>query len=144
MAALAEAVAEDFQALGHRVDFAASGRLVAPVQQGLLRRALGNSRRQRDQIWRRRDGGRWPALPGRVEIRVADEGPGIPADERDRVLSPSTGWSPRAIAARAAPVRRRSPSPAASPESHGGALVLLSNSPHGLIAVLGLPAGQQA
>ena len=84
VAALADAVAEEFHALGKDVSFEESARLVTEVQPNLLRRALRNmvdnavSYGDRARIAVARQ-------DGAAVIRVDDDGPGIPAEQLDRV-----------------------------------------------------------
>jgi signal transduction histidine kinase len=78
---------------------------------------------------------------GFVEIAVADEGPGIPQDERRRAIEPferlstarETGSGGFGLGL--AIVR-------AIAEGHEGELALTKNEPHGLIATIRLPAGR--
>lgn len=87
LAALADAVVEEFRELGLGVEFGASQRAVLAVQPNLLRRALRNLV---DNALAYGGGGRVTVeeRPGEVEIRVEDEGPGIPADRLADVLDP--------------------------------------------------------
>jgi len=137
VAALAEAVAEDHAARGEPVTFRPSPRVVAAVQSGLLRRALANLI---DNAVRHAGDAEVSVETeaDAVLIRVADHGPGIPADAIERVLEPfqrletsrnrATGGTGLGLA-----IAR------GIAENHGGALTLSANAPHGLIATLRLP-----
>ncbi len=138
VAALAEAVVEDFADRGQPVSFVASPRLVAEADPGLLRRALTNlidnalayAGEARVSVAGSGNG---------VEIRVEDDGPGIPAGSLEAVLHPfqrleasrnrETGGSGLGLAI----VRGIA-------ESHGGSLRLENRRPKGLLAVIALPA----
>ena len=136
--ALAEAVAQDFADQGRPVSFGASPRLVAEADAGLLRRAVTNlldnalayAGEARVSV----------ALAGEgIEIRVEDDGPGVPADSLEDVLRPfhrlegsrsrETGGAGLGLAI----VRGVA-------EGHGGVLRLENRIPHGLAAVIVLPA----
>ncbi|HEY0130310.1 MAG TPA: ATP-binding protein, partial [Allosphingosinicella sp.] len=87
LAALADAVVEEFRDLGLAVEFRPSPRAVLAVQPNLLRRALRNLV---DNALAYGGGGRVTVeeRSGRIEIRVEDDGPGIPADRLEEVLEP--------------------------------------------------------
>jgi signal transduction histidine kinase len=76
-----------------------------------------------------------------IEIAVADEGPGIPEDERRRAIEPFERLS----------TARETDSGGfglglaivqAIAEGHEGSLALTKNEPHGLVATIRLPAGR--
>lgn len=137
VAALADALAEEYGELGRDVAFATSERQVLDVQPTLLRRALRNlidnalqyagsaelSVHQRE---------------GNIEIAVEDRGPGLPPEELERVLEPfhrmeasrsrETGGSGLGLT-----IAR------AVAESHGGSLRLANREGGGLSARLILP-----
>jgi len=136
VAALAEAVVEEYADRSQPVRFLPSERQVLPVQPTLLRRALRNLIDNAVAYGGSADvsvGG----TANTVEIRVADTGPGIPADEVERVLQPfyrveasrnrATGGSGLGLA-----IAR------SVAESHGGTLRLEHAAPTGLIATLAL------
>ena len=136
VAALAEAIVEEYADRGQPVRFLPSARQVLPVQPTLLRRALRNLIDNAVAYGGSADVSvRGTATA--VEIRVADAGPGIPPDELDRVLQPfyrveasrnrATGGSGLGLA-----IAR------SVAESHGGTLRLEPASPSGLIATLAL------
>src|SRR3546814_11995399 len=89
LAALADAVVEDFVELGGDVDMVESGRVVASVRPQLMKRALRtlieNSLKygERAHVELVRDG---PEL--RIEVR--DEGPGMPEDRMAEMMEPFT------------------------------------------------------
>ena len=136
--ALAEAVAQDFADRGEAVSFVDSPRLVAAADAGLLRRALTNlidnalayAGQARVGVGASGDD---------IEIRVEDDGPGIPAESLEAVLHPfqrleasrsrETGGSGLGLAI----VRGIA-------EGHGGALKLENRTPNGLLAVIRLPS----
>jgi signal transduction histidine kinase len=138
LTALAETVVEEFRALGHDVALDPSGRHVAVVTPGLLKRAISNLV---DNAVTYGGNARVAvaAVAGGVEIRVADEGPGIPAEERERVFEPfyrmeasrsrATGGSGLGLA-----IAR------SIAEGLGGTLELRAAAPHGLVAVLTIAA----
>jgi signal transduction histidine kinase len=87
LAALADAVVEEYRELGRPAAFAASPRAVLAVQPNLLRRALRNLIDNAVAY----GGGAAVAVeerPGEIEIRVEDDGPGIPAERLEEVLEP--------------------------------------------------------
>jgi signal transduction histidine kinase len=87
LAALADAVVEEFRELDRPAAFVPSPRAVLPVQPNLLRRALRNLI-ENGLVY---GGGASVAVeegPEAIEIRVEDDGPGIPADRLEEVLDP--------------------------------------------------------
>jgi signal transduction histidine kinase len=87
LSALADAVVEEFRELGLAADFRPSPRAVLAVQPNLLRRALRNLVDNALAY----GGGAAVAVeerPGGIEIRVEDDGPGIPDDRLEEVLDP--------------------------------------------------------
>jgi len=87
LAALADAVVEEFRELGRPAGFGPSPRAVLAVQPNLLRRALRNLIDNAIAY----GGGAVVAVeerPGEVEIGVEDDGPGIPAERLEEVLDP--------------------------------------------------------
>ena len=136
--ALVEAVAQDFADQGRKVHFAESPRLVADADAGLLRRAVANLV---DNALAYAGEARVRVAPvgGAIEIRVEDDGPGIPADSLEDVLRPfhrleasrsrETGGAGLGLAI----VRGVA-------EGHGGSLRLENLTPQGLAAVIVLPA----
>jgi signal transduction histidine kinase len=87
LSALADAVVEEYRDLGRPAAFAASPRAALCVQPNLLRRALRNLVDNAVSY----GGGAVVAVEERVdaiEIRVEDEGPGIPPDRLEDVLDP--------------------------------------------------------
>ncbi|MEA3065444.1 MAG: hypothetical protein QOJ27_1896 [Sphingomonadales bacterium] len=141
VAALVDAVVEEFHALGGDVTMEPTARVVAEVQPILLRRAVRNLIENALKYGKaatvsvRRDA-------GEVVIQVSDEGPGIPLDQLDQVVQAfhrvegsrnrGTGGTGLGLA-----IART------IAEGHGGAL-RLANGEHGLIASLVIPADPRA
>jgi signal transduction histidine kinase len=137
VAALADAVVEEFRELGRPVTFAPSPRAVLSIQPNLLRRALRNlldnavayAGAATVAVEERR---------GEIEIRVEDEGPGIPPDRLEAVLDPFR---------RLETSRNRESGGAglglaianAVALAHGGRLILSNRPEGGLMASLVLP-----
>jgi signal transduction histidine kinase len=137
--ALAEAVADDYADLGRPVTTGAVERVVATVNDGLLRRALRNlidnalAYAGSAEVIVAREG-------REVVLSVTDEGPGVPEADIGRLLEPfergeasrnrETGGSGLGLAIVRAIV-----------EGHGGRLVLANRPQGGLAASLRLPAG---
>jgi signal transduction histidine kinase len=87
LAALADALVEEYRELGRPAVFEPSERAVLAVQPNLLRRALRNLIDNAVA----HGGGATVAVaerPGEIEIRVEDDGPGIPAERLAEVLEP--------------------------------------------------------
>jgi signal transduction histidine kinase len=87
VAALADAVVEEFRELGRAATFLPSTRAVLPIQPNLLRRALRNLVDNAVTY----GGGATVAVAERaeeIELRVEDDGPGIPDDRLEEVLDP--------------------------------------------------------
>jgi signal transduction histidine kinase len=137
LAALADAVVEEYRELGRPATFAASPRAVLAVQPNLLRRALRNLMDNAVSY----GGGATVAVEersGEIEIRVEDDGPGIPAGRLEDVLDPFR---------RLESSRNRESGGAglglaiaqAVAQAHGGRLVLTNRSEGGLRATLTLP-----
>jgi signal transduction histidine kinase len=136
--ALADAVVEEFLALGQPVEMEAGPRQVAAVQPNLLRRALRNLI---DNGIKYGGGARVAvrAAGGEIAIEIADSGPGIPEAEIGKVQEPfvrletsrnrGTGGSGLGLAlARSAAL------------AHGGRLELGNRPEGGLLAIILLPA----
>ncbi|MDB5719862.1 MAG: two-component sensor histidine kinase [Alphaproteobacteria bacterium] len=137
LAALADAVVEQYRELGRPVTFLASERQVATVQPNLMRRAVRNlvdnavkyGGSARVAVWREQDA---------VLVEVADDGPGLPADQLGQVLEPFY---------RAEASRNRETGGAglglaiakAVAESHGGNLRLRNGETGGLVATISVP-----
>lgn len=135
--ALADAVVEEFRALGHAAEMESGPRLTAAVRSNLLRRAVRNLVENGVKY-----GGQAQVavrdLGDRLAIEVNDSGPGIPEAELARVQEPfyriepsrsrETGGSGLGLTlARAAA------------QAHGGALELENRAQGGLRARLLLP-----
>lgn len=139
VAALAEAVVEEFREAGKSAMFAESGRIVLPVQQGLLRRAVRNLVENAAT----HGGGasvRVEEASEAVRILVEDEGQGIPPERVAEMLEPFR---------RLESSRNRESGGAglglaiahAVALAHGGSLELAPRAVGGLCAVLSLPRG---
>ena len=139
LAALAEAVAEDYVARGKPVVFESSPRLVAEADAGLMRRALTNLI-DNALVYAGPARVRVAATGHSIELRIEDDGPGIPPDSLEAVQNPfqrlegsrsrETGGAGLGLAI----VRSVA-------EAHGGSFRLENRSPTGLAAILTLPLG---
>lgn len=137
LAALLDAVAEEYGEMGRPVSFVPAPRMVARVQTGLLRRAIRNlvdnavTYGGHARLSLSRD-------VGGISITVSDDGPGIAEGDLDRVLSPfergeesrnrETGGAGLGLAIADAIV-----------QGHGGRLILANREGGGLDATLVLP-----
>ncbi|MBB4199877.1 signal transduction histidine kinase [Rhodoblastus sphagnicola] len=136
LGSLIESVALEFQDDGHDVSFTGAYGLECRCQATAITRAVANlienSCRYATQT-------RVDVRAGveQVVINVSDNGPGIPAGERERVLSPFERLDP----ARAAEGRLGLGLSIVSDivRWHGGELVLLDAEPQGLLARITLP-----
>lgn len=132
LAALAEALVEEYRDLGQPVSFTTSARQVATVQPDLIRRALRNLIGNAVKYGGSAEVSVAPA-DGGIALNVADHGPGIPSDAREQVLQPfhrlegsrnrDTGGAGLGLAIASSIA-----------ESHGGRLMLADNPPRGLKA----------
>ena len=138
LAALLETIAGEYEDLGRPVTLQPATRTVAPISQGLVRRAL------RNLIDNAVDYGggailSLEAVQGEVRLHVDDAGPGIPPAEIPRLLEPFE---------RGETSRNRETGGAglglsivkAVAEGHGGRLTLANRPEGGLRATLHLPA----
>lgn len=144
LSALVASVVEEYEDMEENVLLGDTERMVLPVRQTWLRRALrnliGNALRYGEtaQVSLRREG-------DRAVIRIEDAGPGIPESEIERMLDPFT---------RGEPSRNTSTGGAglglalarAIADQHGGALELTNRygpggEIEGLVAALRLPLG---
>jgi signal transduction histidine kinase len=136
IAALADAVVEEFRALGRHVTFRPSPRLAVNAQVTLLRRALRNLVENASTHAERSWVGVAETEDG-VEIIVEDDGPGIPADQLAAVLEPFKRLDPsRARASGGAGLGLAIA--AAVAQAHGGSLMLENRDQGGLRARLRL------
>jgi signal transduction histidine kinase len=138
LAALADAVVEDFVELGRPVDMEEAGRIIGSVRPQLIRRALRNLVENAVEY-----GKRAHVLVTRddreIRISVRDEGPGIAEDRMDEMMQPFT---------RLEGSRNRETGGAglglalvrAIMAEHGGSLRLANRPEGGLEASLVLPA----
>ncbi|MFN5779577.1 MAG: sensor histidine kinase, partial [Novosphingobium sp.] len=136
LTALTAQVVEEFEDMGEAVSFAGAERITLPLRPTWLRRALRNLISNA-----LRHGGSTARVslarqPGSVTITVEDEGPGIPAEDLQRMLEPFT---------RGDPSRNRGTGGAglgltlarAIAEQHGGSLTLANRTaPDGSLAGL--------
>lgn len=137
ISALAESMVEDFRELGRDVSFVGDGRHIAPVQQALVRRAIGNLIDNAIKYGERATVTITETAEA-VMIRVADEGPGIAAEDHDKVLRPfyrletsrnrDLGGSGLGLSIASSVA-----------QAHGGTLTLSNGDTRGLIAELSLP-----
>ena len=138
LAALADAIVEEYRELGQPVTFLGGARLVARLQPNLMRRAL------RNLIDNAVKYGGSAEVSVRSEgdsllVEVADHGPGLDKDQIGRVLEPfyrvedsrnrETGGAGLGLAIAKAVA-----------ESHGGALRLSNGEAGGLVATIAIPA----
>jgi signal transduction histidine kinase len=137
IAALAEAVAEEFVDLGKEVAFEPAERVVATIRPNSLKRAIRNLIENAVKYGGTARVG-VSREPGALRIFVEDRGPGIAAAELDRVTDPfyrlepsrsrSTGGSGLGLA-----IART------IAETHGGRLELRNRPEGGLAAAIVLP-----
>jgi signal transduction histidine kinase len=137
LAALADALVEEYRELGRPAEFRPSPRAVLAVQPNLLRRALRNLMDNAIAY----GGGAAVAVEervGEIEVRVEDEGPGIPAERLEEMLDPfrrletsrnrESGGAGLGLAIASAVA-----------QAHGGRLELTNRAQGGLKASLVLP-----
>lgn len=136
LTALTAQVVEEFEDMGEAVSFAGAERITLPLRPTWLRRALRNLV---CNALRHGGGAAQVSLtrqPGNVTLSVADDGPGIPAEDLQRMLEPFT---------RGDPSRNRGTGGAglgltlarAIAEQHGGSLTLANRGgPDGTVAGL--------
>jgi signal transduction histidine kinase len=136
--ALADAVVEEFRALGQKAEMESSARQVAAVRPNLLRRALRNLIDNGVKYGGGVQVAVRPGAGGKVAIEIADNGPGIPEAEVGNVQEPfvrletsrnrATGGSGLGLTlARSAAL------------AHGGSLELENRPEGGLLARIRLP-----
>ncbi|MBS7669742.1 sensor histidine kinase [Croceicoccus gelatinilyticus] len=137
ISALTASVVEEFEDMGQAVELGDTTRIVLPVRATWLRRAIRNLASNA----LRYAGGACVTVEKRGKlavISVADNGPGIPEDELDRMMEPFE---------RGDPSRNRGTGGAgiglalarAIAEQHGGSLVLQNRTEGGLSAEIRLP-----
>jgi signal transduction histidine kinase len=134
VAALADAVVEEFRALGQNVSFAEAPRIIANAQPDLLRRALRNLI-ENAVVYGGAAEVSVDRVDGAARIVVVDHGPGIPPGELGQVLQPfyrlensrnrKTGGSGLGLAIASSIAA-----------THGGRLELSATEPHGLTAAI--------
>ncbi len=133
---LLQTIADQFADLGHAVSYEGPSRLAARVRHRDILRAVTNlvenAVRYGDKVVVS-----LKTLPGhRLTISVADNGPGIPAAEREHLLEPFVrGDSARSTLPNSGfglglTIARD------VAEAHGGSIVLADNTPRGLLATL--------
>lgn len=87
LSALADAIVEEFRDIGKEVTFQDSPRVVVRIQPALVRRLLRNLIENGVKFGRRAFV-RVERKGKSVELTVSDNGPGIPADEMERMFEP--------------------------------------------------------
>jgi signal transduction histidine kinase len=139
LGALLESECADFEAAGEDVAFVGDAGIRHTCRPEALARALRNLIDNAVKYGGRARVAVRRGVAGVVDISVADDGPGIPDDQRARAVEPFVRLSAArgndgggfglglAVAKAVA-------------EGHGGELVLAANEPHGLIATIRLPA----
>jgi signal transduction histidine kinase len=140
LSALLESECAEFEELGHDVSFVGEYGVQATCRPEALARAVRNLI---DNAIKYGKSARVSlrAESSFLEIAVADEGPGIPEDERRRAIEPFERLSTAretdsgGFGLGLAIVR-------AIAEGHEGSLALTKNEPHGLVATIRLPAGR--
>ena len=135
LSALIAQVAEEFEDLGEPVSFAPAERIALQLRATWLRRAVRNlvvnalRYGQQARISLAREG-------GLAVIRIEDDGPGIPADQLERMLEPFTRGEPSRNSLTGGAGLGLTLARAIA-EQHGGALHLTNRlDPHGQVAGL--------
>jgi len=138
LASLCTTICEEFEDLGAEITYRGPERLIVPAHYNPLRRAITNlvdnaakyGGRAELRLSQRRE---------RVVIEVADDGPGIPPEDLDRVQLPfersdaARGNDHPGIGLGLSIARRAA-------EQNGGTLELRNRHPNGLLASLSFPA----
>lgn len=137
LAALVQTLVDERSDLGATVAYEGPGSLAVEGRPGAIKRAIGNLVDNAIAYGGRADVALRLA-PGRLEVEVRDDGPGIPEAEREKVFAPfyrlegsrsrSTGGTGLGLAV-ARDIAR----------AHGGDVTLADASPRGLRATLSLP-----
>ena len=137
LASLCITICEEFEDLGADVTYRGPERLILPAHYDPLRRAITNLVDNAVKYGDRAEL-RLSQQRGQAVIAVADEGPGIPPEDIDRVQLPferldaARGDDHPGIGLGLSIARRAA-------EQHGGALELRNRHPRGLLASLSLP-----
>lgn len=139
---LLQTVADQFADLGHVVTYDGPARLTASVRHRDILRAVTNlvDNAVRHGKTVTVSLGRRPG--GLLAISVTDDGPGIPAEDRERLLEPfvrgdsARGALPNSGFGLGLTIARD------IAEAHGGAIHLGDNAPHGLVATLEIVGGE--
>lgn len=130
-------VCDQFSDLGHSVEYAGPARLTVPCRPRALGRAVtnlvDNASKYGAHVQVTLSQGR-----DRIRIEVRDDGPGIPDDEKLRVIKPFYRSDPARQEVRGFGLGLAIVSNIVQAE--GGTFVLLDNEPRGLRAVITLPA----
>ncbi|MCA1660986.1 MAG: ATP-binding protein [Novosphingobium sp.] len=137
LGALAAAVVEEYEDRGEPVTLADARRLVLPLRATWLRRAMRNLI---DNALRYGGAARVSLTrgDGRAEIRVDDDGPGIPEHEIARMMEPFTRMEASRNTATGGAGLGLTLAQAIA-EQHGGAVVLVNRAEGGLSASISLP-----
>jgi signal transduction histidine kinase len=140
--ALLQTVCDEFDDAGFDVTFAGPMRLAARCRPRALERAVTNVIENAVKF----GGGARVTLRATraaIEIEVEDEGPGIPEDEKSRVMQPFYRFAPDSAAGEGTRVSQGSGLGLAIANTiitaHGGAIDLQDRHPRGLIVRLVLP-----
>lgn len=135
---LLETVADQFADMGHTVGFDGPGQVVAVADPDALHRAVTNlvQNAVRFADHTRVD---LEADGARVTIAVVDDGPGIAADEVERLMEPFARGDEARSQDEPTGFGLGLPIAKAIAESHGGTLTLLARRPRGLEARLMIP-----
>jgi signal transduction histidine kinase len=141
IAVLAKTIADEYVDQGHRIHYSGPQRMVVSCDHDLMRRVLENVVGNAAKFAGEAEVVVSDRKPGAVVIKVRDQGPGIPLDDREKVLEPFT----RVDAVRSGTAVKSEGFGLGLAiardlmERHGGMLGLSDNQPQGLVVTLTLP-----